>query len=85
MKIIYKNQDDSIVILHPTTEALAAYSINIIAQKDVPAGVPYWIVEDLSIPEDRTFRAAWRIPPTIKPNGIGHNESTFEGVPAWYL
>jgi len=80
MKIIYKNQDESIAVLHPTDEVLEQYSINIIAQKDVPAGVPYWIVEDSAIPEDRTFRDAWRIPPTIKPNGIGHNESTFEGV-----
>lgn len=30
-----------------------------IAQKDVPAGKPYKIVDVSDIPEDRTFRDAW--------------------------
>lgn len=32
-----------------------------IGQKDVPAGLQFWIVEENSIPEDRTFRDAWEL------------------------
>jgi ribosomal protein S12 len=34
-------------------------TIEEIAVKDVPAGVPYKIVDVSDIPEDRTFRDAW--------------------------
>ena len=34
-------------------------TIEEIAAKDVPAGVPYKIVDVSEIPEDRTFRGAW--------------------------
>ena len=77
MKIIYKNEDNGISIIHPTEEALKNYSINQIAGKDVPEGIPYWIVEDSAIPEDRTFRNAWEFDYTIKPNGVGSAVYTF--------
>lgn len=59
MKIIYKTES-GIAIIHPTDEALALYSIDAIAQKDVPAGVPYRIVNANEVPSDRTFRNAWK-------------------------
>jgi len=54
MKIIY-HTDAGIAIITPTGEL----SIEEVAAKDVPAGVPYNIVEDSDIPSDRTFRNAW--------------------------
>lgn len=54
MKIIYKTET-GIAILHATGEL----SIEAVAQKDVPAGVPYRIVNDDEVPSDRTFRNAW--------------------------
>lgn len=32
-----------------------------IGQKDVPAGLQFWIVDADTIPEDRTFRDAWEL------------------------
>ena len=55
-------------IIHPTPEGGVAIIIPVIdcgltieqiAAKDVPAGVPYSIVDASDIPEDRTFRNAW--------------------------
>lgn len=55
MKIIYKTET-GIAILHSTGEL----SIEAVAQKDVPAGVSYRIVNDDEVPSDRTFRNAWK-------------------------
>lgn len=69
-RIIYQNNDGGISILIPTHEALSTYSIDDLAQKDVPAGIPYIIVDTSSIPEDRTFRNAWESDIT-EPDGVG--------------
>ena len=55
MKIIYQNQEGGVSVIHPTGEL----SIEEVAAKDVPEGVPYEIVEDDAIPSDRYFRNAW--------------------------
>ena len=71
MKIIYKNEHSDIVIVHPTEEALLIMTIEEIADKDVPTGVAYAIVEDSEIPTDRTFRNAWTIDEAILIDGVG--------------
>ncbi len=71
MKIIYKNEDGGVSILHPTDEALKHMTIDEIALKDVPAGLPFAIVEDLEIPTDRTFRDAWTVDEAILTDGVG--------------
>lgn len=44
-----------------------------IGQKDVPEGVPFWIVDADTIPADRTFRDAWELDVTSMgdPSGFG--------------
>ena len=54
-RIIYPT-DDGIAVIIPADCGL---TIEEIAAKDVPAGVPYKIVDVSEIPEDRTFRGAW--------------------------
>ena len=71
MKIIYKNSDESIAIIHPTSEALKFMTIEEIALKDVPTGVAFAIVEDSDIPTDRTFRNAWTIDDSLLTDGVG--------------
>ena len=53
-RIIYKTES-GVAIITPTGEL----SIEECAAKDVPAGVPYRIVNDDEVPSDRTFRNAW--------------------------
>ena len=71
MKIIYKNEDGGISIITPTPESLKSMTIEDIALKDVPTGLPFAIVEDTEIPEDRTFRDAWTVDETTLTDGVG--------------
>ena len=56
-RIVYINSDGSIVILTPAVEC--GLTVEEIAQKDVPTGLTYHIVNKSEIPTDRTFRNAW--------------------------
>ena len=58
--IIYKQDNGTVAIIRPTEEALATMTLAQIAAKDVPAGVPFQIVDAATIPTDRTFRNAWK-------------------------
>ena len=79
MKIICKNQDNSIGIITPSDEALSFATVVQLAEKDVPVGLPYWIVEDSVIPADRTFRSAWEIDESMgKPDGSGGESNQFD-------
>ena len=74
MKIIYKNSDGSVAVIHPTPEALEFMTIDEIALKDVPTGLPFAIVEDSEIPTDRTFRDAWVLDESTVWVGVGKGE-----------
>ena len=79
MKIIFKNEDNSIGIITPTDEALSFATVIQVAEKDVPYNLPYWIVEDSVIPENRTFRSAWEIDESLgEPNGFGGENNQFD-------
>ena len=79
MKIIFKNQDNSIGIITPTEEALSFATIQQIAEKDVPYNLPYWIVPTSDIPTDRTFRNAWEIDESFgEPDGFGGENNKFD-------
>ena len=71
--IIYTNDNNGVSIIHPTGEL----AIEEVAKKDVPADVPYKIVDATDIPEDRTFRGAWEAEIT-EPDGVGL------GYDAWF-
>ena len=71
MKIIYKNSDGSVAVIHPTDEALEIMAIKEIALKDVPTGLAFAIIEDSEIPTDRTFRDAWTIDDSLLTDGVG--------------
>lgn len=71
MKIIYKNLNGGVSVLHPAEEALSFMTIDEIAKKDVPTGVKYKIVEDAEVPTDRTFRDAWTVDEATLTDGVG--------------
>lgn len=70
-RIVYKNDDGTISIVIPTLEAIRAIGIDKIAEKDVPTGKPYAILDASQIPSDRTFRTAWTIDDKLLKDGIG--------------
>lgn len=71
MKIIYKNESGGVSIIHPSPEAIEVMTIEEIALKDIPTGLPYKIVEDSEIPTDRTFRDAWTVDEATLTDGVG--------------
>ena len=60
-RIIYPTDDGGVAVIIPAPEWLAeeGNTIETLAEKDVPAGKPYKIVDVADIPSDRTFRDAW--------------------------
>lgn len=56
-RIIYPTQDGGVAIIIPAPDC--GLTIEQIAQKDVPSGVPFKIIDASDIPTDRTFRDAW--------------------------
>lgn len=76
--IIFKNNEGGISIIHPTEQAISKYTIEQIANKDVPAGKAYAIVDRSEIPSDRTFRDAWTIDDELLVHGIGAESNEFE-------
>jgi hypothetical protein len=56
-RIIYPTPEGGVAIIIPAPDC--GLTIEEIAAKDVPAGLPFRIVEASDIPEDRTFRNAW--------------------------
>tara|TARA_B100001063_G_C16586492_1_gene463392 strand:+ start:482 stop:697 length:216 start_codon:yes stop_codon:yes gene_type:complete len=67
-RIIYKNADGTIAIIIPADCGL---TIEQIAQKDVPTGLKYKIVNVSEISSDRTFRDAWTIDDEELTDGVG--------------
>ena len=67
-RIIYKNADGTIAIIIPANCGL---TVEQIAQKDVPTGLKYKIVNVSEISSDRTFRDAWTIDDEELTDGVG--------------
>jgi hypothetical protein len=60
-RIIYPTDEGGVAVIVPAPEWLAeeGNTIEKLAEKDVPAGKPFKIVNTEDMPSDRTFRAAW--------------------------
>ncbi len=56
-RIIYRLPEGGVAIIIPAPDC--GLTIEQIAAKDVPAGVPFRIIDAADIPSDRTFRNAW--------------------------
>ncbi len=70
--IIFENNDKTIEIAIPTSQALALFNMLIIAEKSTPLGLPFWIANESVLPSDYSDRNAWRLDGTQgPPNGYG--------------
>lgn len=58
-RIVHVNEDGTVAILTPTPEYLEMHTIEELAEKDLPQGAVYHIIDVSEIPNDRTFRNAW--------------------------
>lgn len=74
-RIIYKTNEGGVAIIVPAPDC--GLTVEEVAQKDVPAGTPYKIIDTEDVPSDRTFRSAWEAQIT-KPDGVGY------GADRWF-
>lgn len=74
-RIIYENDTGSIAVVIPAPDC--GLAIEEIARKDVPAGVPYLIVNASDLPEDNEFFNAFEAD-FSNPDGVGI------GADAWF-
>lgn len=58
-RIVYKNDDGDVFVVIPAVGC--GLTAEQIANKDVPSGVQYQILDASQIPSDRLFRGAWRL------------------------
>ena len=77
--IIFKNDEGGVSVIHPTPEALEVYGIDAIAQKDVPNGKPYKIIDSTELPS-RESRNQWDIDESELTDGIGNELNSFDEV-----
>jgi hypothetical protein len=77
-RILYRNpvKDEAGNIIDYTTSIIiparnCGLTIEQIALKDVPAGLPFKIVDTSEIPSDRLFREAWELDPAELTDGVG--------------
>lgn len=70
-RIIYQTDEGGVAVIIPTPQALETMTIQQIAEKDVPTGKAFKIVEDSDVPSDRTFRGAWEVDPATLTDGVG--------------
>lgn len=73
--IIYQSKTGNAILVIPASNC--DILIEEIARKDVPAGLPYHIVDATQIPTDRTFYEAWEAD-FSNPTGLGI------GAQAWF-
>ena len=69
MRIIYKTVEGTVSIISPSPKWKG--TMEELAQKDVPSGLKYKIVENSVIPSDRTFRNAWEVEEADLTDGVG--------------
>tara|TARA_R100000742_G_C4262362_1_gene80168 strand:+ start:576 stop:821 length:246 start_codon:yes stop_codon:yes gene_type:complete len=75
-RIIYKSSNGSVKVIVPADNI--DMTVEEIAQKDVPTGVKYKIVDVSEISPDRTFRNAWDIDEAELTDGTGADHGVSE-------
>ena len=69
MRIIYKTSENTVSVIAQSHNWSG--TLEELAQKDVPTGLKYKIVEDSDIPSDRSFRNAWEVAESELTDGVG--------------
>lgn len=78
--IVYQNEllngSLGVALLFPTPKCLQQHTIEEIAEKDVPAGRPYKIMDTSALP-DNTFFEAWEVDEADLSDGTGGEHDMF--------
>ena len=69
MKIIYQTLDNTVAVITPSPKWTG--TMQELADKDVPTGSAYKIIEDSELPASRDFRNAWEVDVATLTDGVG--------------
>jgi len=75
--VIFKNKNNTFSILIPTQEAMEIATIQQIAEKDVPAGCPYWVTDVSELPQNIPVEAIYIDENEFPPDGYGGESNEF--------
>lgn len=75
-KIIYKNANGGVSVITPVLES--GLTVEEIAAKDVPTGLPYKIVDEADIPTDRSARMRWTVNEADLTDGHGADHGVLQ-------
>lgn len=67
--IIHKNETGGVSVVFPADNC--GLTVEEIALKDVPTGVPFKIIDDSALPDDHTFFNAWTVDESTLTDGVG--------------
>lgn len=68
-KVIIYVEDGTLNVINPNPNSI--WSVDQIAKKDTPTGLPYKILNKSDLPDDYTFRTAWEIDEKYLNDGLG--------------
>lgn len=76
-RIVFQGEGQTMAVIIPCDCGIPVLQIG---QKDVPDGVPFWIVDASDIPEDRVLRNAWDLDSSVmgEPAGTGGSAEFYE-------
>lgn len=80
--IIYLDADGNPVMLIPSQDALSRYTIEAIAEKDVPSGTSYKIVYKNKVPTDWSSGSSWFNGIQTLGSGVGGPVEVFRDNPS---
>ena len=70
--IIYQQRNGSIGVLIPTQEGIDLFDLHYLAEKDVPAGCPFKIVDKSELPSlEDTVIESWTVDVADLNDGVG--------------
>lgn len=75
--VIYQAEAGNIAVLIPAPACLMEHTIEEIALKDVPAGVPFKIINADELPKEDLFLDAFEIDPALLTDGVGAEYNLF--------
>lgn len=76
--ILYIQNNGNPAVVIPTPEALVQYGIEAIAQKDVPAGKPYKIIDASELPS--APQETWLVDESQLTDGVGAESNEFPAL-----
>jgi hypothetical protein len=68
-RIIYQTPDGGVAVIIPNLDC--GLTIEEIAAKDVPMGLPYKIINASDLPADRSQRDLWTVDAALLTDGVG--------------